>query len=60
MVLSVLQLAWEAGEDGTGRLVLTLAGDGAIAADVEALEVTLTDVTRPYIAPTGKVPSHGD
>ncbi len=32
---------WEPGEDGTGRLTLTLAGDGAIALEVEALEVTL-------------------
>ncbi|KKM80919.1 hypothetical protein LCGC14_1335040 [marine sediment metagenome] len=42
----------------TGRVILTLAGDGAIALDVEALEVTLRDVTRPYIAPSGKAPQH--
>jgi len=58
MVLSLLTLDWEAGEDGTGALVLTLAGDGAIRVEVEALEVTLTDVTRPYVAPSGKVPEH--
>ena len=29
-----------------------------IALDVEALEVRLDDVTRPYRAPTGKVPRH--
>lgn len=58
MVLSLLTLAWEQGEDGTGALVLTLAGDGAIRVEVEALEVTLTDVTRPYGAPSGKVPGH--
>jgi len=57
-VLSLLTLAWEPGEDGTGACVLTLAGDGAIRVDVEALEVTLTDVTRPYLAPSGKVPGH--
>lgn len=57
-VLSLLSLAWEAGEDGTGRLVLTLAGDGAVAVAVEALEVGLRDVTRPYRAPSGKVPKH--
>ncbi len=33
-------------------MVLTLAGDGAIALEVEALDVTLKDVTRPYIAPS--------
>jgi hypothetical protein len=58
MVLSLLTLAWEPGEDGTGACVLTLAGDGAIRVEVEALEVTLTDVTRPYVAPSGKRPEH--
>ena len=37
-------------------MILTLAGDGAVALEVEALEVTLHDVTRPYRAPSGKVP----
>lgn len=58
LVLSVLSISFEAGEDGTGRLTLVLAGDGAIALDVEALEVRLDDVTRPYRAPSGKVPRH--
>ena len=58
-ILSALALEWAPGEDGTGRLTLTLAGDGAIAVDVEALEITLKDVTRPYHAPSGKVPDHG-
>ena len=58
MVLSLLTLDWEPGEDGTGACVLTLAGDGAIRVEVEALEVTLTDVTRPYVAPSGKRPEH--
>ncbi|WP_103258222.1 DUF2948 family protein [Tabrizicola aquatica] len=58
LVLSVLAIEFTPGEDGTGRLTLTLAGDGAVALDVEALEVRLDDVTRPYRAPSGKVPSH--
>jgi hypothetical protein len=58
LVLSLLSLDFTAGEDGAGRLTLTLAGDGAIALDVEALEVRLDDVTRPYRAPSGKVPKH--
>lgn len=57
-VLSVLSLAWEPGVDGAGRVIVLLAGDGAIAADVECLDLTLKDVTRPYLAPSGKVPSH--
>ncbi|MGL4236853.1 DUF2948 family protein [Tabrizicola sp.] len=58
LVLSLLSLDFAAGPDGTGRLTLTLAGDGAVALDVEALEVRLDDVTRPYRAPSGKVPTH--
>ncbi|MBV0912532.1 DUF2948 family protein [Anianabacter salinae] len=57
-ILSVLSVAFEPGEDCTGTLLLTLAGDGAIALDVEALEVTLKDVTRPYIAPSKAKPTH--
>lgn len=57
-ILSLLSISFEPGEDGTGRVILTLAGDGAIACDVEALEVVLRDVTRPYIAPSRKAPSH--
>jgi hypothetical protein len=58
LVLSLLSVDFTAGEDGAGRLTLTLAGDGAVALDVEALEVRLDDVTRPYRAPSGKVPRH--
>jgi hypothetical protein len=59
VVLSLLTISFEPGEDGTGRVVLTLAGDGAVALDVECLEVTLRDVTRPYAAPSGRPPDHG-
>ncbi len=59
LVLSLLALDFLAGKDGGGRLTLTLAGDGAVALDVEALDLRLDDVTRPYRAPSGKVPSHG-
>jgi hypothetical protein len=58
MVFSLLAIAFTPGEDGTGRVELTVAGDGVIALDVEALEVILRDVTRPYAAPSGNVPSH--
>ncbi len=60
IVLSLLALNWEAGEDGTGRLVLTLAGDGAVAVDAECLDVAVRDVTRPYVAPSRKAPHHPD
>lgn len=58
VVLSLLDVTFEPGEDGAGQVLLTLAGDGAIRLEVEALEVTLKDVTRPYRAPSGKAPSH--
>ncbi|WP_149140380.1 DUF2948 family protein [Gemmobacter caeruleus] len=58
-ILSLLDLVWTPGADGTGRLELLLAGDGAIALEVESLDVTLRDVTRPYLAPAGKAPDHG-
>jgi len=58
LVLSLLSIAFEPAEDGMGRLVLTLAGDGAIALEVEALDVTLQDVTRPYVAPSHQTPHH--
>jgi len=58
-VLSLLAIGFEPTGDGAGHLILTLAGDGAIRLDVEALEVSLKDVTRPYRAPSGKVPQHG-
>lgn len=57
-ILSVLSLNWEPGDDTAGRVVLTLAGDGLIAVDVEALEVVLQDVTKPYLAPSRRAPRH--
>lgn len=58
LILSLLTITFEPGDDGAGQVLLTLAGDGAIRAEVEALDVTLRDVTRPYVAPSGKVPQH--
>ncbi|UWR88073.1 DUF2948 family protein [Phaeobacter inhibens] len=58
LILSLLSLSFEPGSDGDGHIVLTLAGDGAIRLAVEAVEVTLRDVTRPYQAPSGQAPLH--
>ncbi|PZR00337.1 MAG: DUF2948 domain-containing protein [Cereibacter sphaeroides] len=58
MVLSLLSVDFLSGEDAAGRVVLTLAGDGAVELDVEALEVLLKDVTRPYAAPSRHAPTH--
>lgn len=60
VILSLLSVTFEPGKDGAGHVLLTLAGDGAIRLEVEALDVTLKDVTRPYLAPSGKTPRHPD
>ncbi|SEN86013.1 Protein of unknown function [Loktanella fryxellensis] len=59
-ILSLLSLEFHAEADGSGEVVMTLAGDGVIAARVEVLEVVLRDVTRPYVAPSRKAPRHPD
>ncbi len=58
MILSLLSIAFTAGEDGTGQFELTLAGDGAFSLQAECINVTLQDVTRPYIAPSKSRPQH--
>ncbi len=57
-VMSLLSVTWDAGADAEGAVLLTLAGDGAIKIECEALEVVLKDVTRPYVAPSRKAPTH--
>ena len=59
-VLSVLDLAWAPGADGTGRLTIILAGDGLIELAAETMEIALRDVTKPYLAPSRHKPDHGD
>lgn len=57
-ILSLLDVTYAGPAEGPGRLTLTLAGDGVIALEVEALEAALRDTTRPYTAVSGKAPSH--
>jgi hypothetical protein len=57
-VLSILSLSWIPAAEGAGTVELMLAGDGAVRVAVEALEVILRDVTRPYRAPSGRAPHH--
>ncbi len=47
-------------DDPAATLYLRFAGDGDIAARVEAIDVTLEDVTRPWLSPSAKTPAHGD
>ncbi|KGM49066.1 DUF2948 family protein [Pseudooceanicola atlanticus] len=59
VILSLLSVDFTAGDDApAGQVLLTLAGDGAIRLNVEAVEARLRDVTRPYRAPSGKRPTH--
>ena len=51
LILSLLSITFTPATDGTGACLLTLAGDGAIRLEVEALEAGLRDVTRPYASP---------
>jgi len=59
-ILSLLDMVFEQDDAPAGELTLVLAGDGAMRLEVEALEVTLKDVTRPYAAPSKSAPSHKD
>ena len=59
MILSLLSVGFTEGEEGMGVVELTLAGDGAISIAVEALDLRLEDVTRPYVAPSRQAPNHG-
>jgi hypothetical protein len=58
LILSLLALEFHEGADGAGHLSLILAGDGEIRLEVECLDVALSDVTRPYRAPSRKAPEH--
>ena len=60
LVLSLLSVNFAPAADGTGVVTLTFAGDGAVALSVEALEVSLKDVTKPYLAPSRRMPHHPD
>lgn len=58
LIISILEISFYAVGDGMGFYLITLAGDGVIRLNVEALEVTLQDVTSPYKAPSGLKPNH--
>lgn len=57
-VLSILSLDWTPEADGAGVLHVVLAGDGAVALQMEAVDATLRDVTRPYLAVSRRAPRH--
>ena len=58
IILSLMSLEFSGAVDGVGDLILTFSGDGALKVQVDGLDVTLRDVTRPYVAPSKQVPNH--
>lgn len=59
-VYVLLALAFEPGEDGAGTLRLSYAGGGELLAEVEMLDATLADLTRPWQAQAQAAPRHED
>ncbi len=58
-VQSVLAMTWAAQDRLAGCLTIALAGGGAIAMDIEAIDITLRDVARPHRAQSRARPDHG-
>jgi len=59
-VYELLAIVFEPAEGCAGTLILTLAGNAEISVEVECLELTLADLTRPWVAKANKAPEHGD
>jgi len=58
LALCLLNINFKAEEDGMGTIQIILSGRGKIRLQVEALEVSLRDVTQPYLAPSRLIPHH--
>lgn len=56
-VLSLLSVGFTPNDQG-GAVEIFLSGGGVVLLEVEAIEVTLTDVSRPYRANSGQAPAH--
>jgi len=52
-IISILTVVYNA-----DKVTFTFAGDGALALDVECLEITIKDVTRPYAVISKSAPFH--
>ena len=58
LALCLLNISFKAEEDGMGTIQIILSGGGKIRLQVEALEISLRDVTQPYLAPSRLIPHH--
>lgn len=56
--LSLLNINWEAGEDGTGAVDLEFSGGASIRLEVECLDATMRDISEPWR--TKNLPNHED
>ena len=56
-VLSLLSVGFTPSDQG-GAVEIVLSGGGVVLLEVEAIEATLTDVSRPYRANSGQAPAH--
>lgn len=56
-VLSLLSVGFTPNDQG-GAVEIVLSGGEVVLLEVEAIEVTLTDVSRPYRANSGQAPAH--
>ena len=59
-VFDLLAIVFEPAEGCAGTLTWTLAGGAEIAVEVECLDLTLADLTRPWKAKAAKAPGHED
>ena len=55
-IYAILRIGFEPGEEPGGTVTLDLAGDGALALDVECLDARIVDLSRPWAA--RGVPDH--
>jgi hypothetical protein len=55
-VLSLLSVAFEAGEAPSGVILLSFAGGGELRVDVECIDAVLADVSKPW--PARRRPAH--
>lgn len=59
-VIGLLSVAFEPGADGAGTVTMTFAGGAELGAEVEILDASLADLTRPWEAQSRSAPGHGD
>lgn len=57
-VFELLALMFQPADGCAGTLTLTMAGGAEVAAEVECLELSMTDLTRPWAAKAQRAPAH--